>query len=106
MNNRQIILTLYIQEDHFLPVSVMVLSADNILSSILHLGSVDNKRVVISSVSLHEFDTLLELLVVMEPSQSWRGNSNDTACEFDTLAFVTERTLWFDDESGRSLSTV
>lgn len=84
----------------------MVLCSDNVLSSVVNLSSVDNKRVVITSIPLHELDTLLELLVVVEPSESGRGDSNDTARELYALALVTEGTLWLDNKAGSGLSAV
>lgn len=60
-------LTLNVQEHDFLPVAVVVLGSDDVLSSVVQLDSVDDEVIVIVAVSFHKLDTLLELLVIVVP---------------------------------------
>lgn len=51
-------LTLYIKEDDFFTVAIMIFRAYNVLSSIFQLNSVNNKGVIVTMVSLHKFNRL------------------------------------------------
>lgn len=51
-------LTLYIKENDFLTIAVMILRAYNVLSSVFQFDSVNNEGVIVAVVPLHEFDGL------------------------------------------------
>ncbi len=42
------VLTLHIEEDNLFPVTVMIFGSNHILSSVITLGSVNHKRIVLS----------------------------------------------------------
>lgn len=80
-------LGLDVEEDDLFSVAIVVLRADDVLSTVLQLDTVDNKCVVLPSIPLHEFDTLPELGVVVIPGECGGGDGYHSACEFGTLSF-------------------
>ena len=99
-------ITLDVEEDGLFPESVMIDSTDHVLSAILQLDSVDDERVVIAVVALHELDTLLQLAVFMRPGDSGRSDGDDPAVEFGALSFVGEGRFGSDDKARSSFATV
>lgn len=51
-------LTLYIKEDNFLTIAIVILRAYDIFSSVFQFNSIDNEGIIIAVVSFHEFDGL------------------------------------------------
>lgn len=97
---------MYVEEDNFFPVSVVVLRSDDVLSSVFQLNPVDDEAVVVLCVSLHELDTLSKLLVVVEPGEGWRCYGYHTTVELNTLSLVGKRTVRFDYEPRCRLPTI
>jgi len=57
-------------------------------------------------VSYHELDALLQLTVVMIPTEGGRGIGNDSVIELGTLTFIGKCTVWFNYESRSGLSSI
>lgn len=51
-------LTLYIKEDNFLAIAIMVLRTYDIFSSVFQFDPVDDEGVIVAVISLHEFHRL------------------------------------------------
>lgn len=100
------VLTLDIKEDNFLSGTVVVLRPNYVFSPILKTSSVDDKVVIITNVSLHEFHALSKLLVVVIPTDCGCSNTNHPAIEFHALPFVAESARWFYHKSWCCLSSV
>lgn len=98
--------TLHVEEYNFFSEAVRVFCPDEIFPSIFEFNSVNNECVVIANISFHEFNRLSEFLIIVEPGENWRCQGDNTTREFDTLSFVTEGTLRFDDKSWSCLSTI
>lgn len=99
-------LTLNIKENNFFSVTIVVLCTDDVFSSILKFHSIDYKCVVITSITLHELNTLLELRIIVEPGQCGCSNCYDTAGELGTLSFISKCTLWLYHKPWSSLSSI
>jgi len=56
-----------IEEDRLLGDSIMILSMDDELSSVVNLASVDDEGVVVADVPLHVLDTLSKFHIVVIP---------------------------------------
>lgn len=51
-------LTLYIKEDNLLAISIVILRAYDVLSSVFQLNSIDDEGIIVTVVPFHEFDGL------------------------------------------------
>lgn len=106
MNAIFFLLTLHVQEDHFLSVTVMVFGSDYVLSAILQLDSVYDEGVIVAGVSFHEFNALLQFFVIVIPRDRGLCNGDHATVELDALSFVRERALRLDHESWSRLSAI
>lgn len=58
---------MYVKEDNFFPVTVMILGTYHIFSSIFELNSVNDESVIVAVITFHEFNGLPKLLIIVEP---------------------------------------
>jgi len=99
-------LTLYVKEHDLLAIAVMILCTYDVFSSIFQLDPIDDKDIIVAMIPLHKLDGLPQLLIVVRPRQSRCCDRNYATSELHALPFVSKRTLWFNDESGRCLSAI
>ena len=79
-----------VEENGFFSNTVMIDRSDNVLAAIFQLDSIDDESVIIASIALHEFDTLLEFAVIVSPGDGRWCDSDNAAIEFSALSFVGE----------------
>ena len=95
-----------VEEDGFLCDTIVILSVDDELSSVLSLASVDDEGVVITDVSLHILDTLSKLHIVVVPCHAAVGQGDNSAGEPGTLTLQGEGGLRLDDKPWSSTLSV
>ena len=99
-------LTLDVKEDGLFPAAPVVCGTDDVLAAIFEFDAVDDESVVVASVALHEFDTLLQFAVIVEPRDCGRGDGDDAAHEFGALSFKSEGGSRADHKARSSLAAV
>jgi len=95
-----------IEEDWLLCCAIVVLCGNDELAAVLNPTSVDDKGVVVTNVALHVLHALLQLGVVVVPSDRAVGERDDSASEPCALTLQGEGGLWFDHKPWSSTLAV